>query len=305
MLAVAAPLEEWRLEISDAEARLSGVAPSAAARDSTGEAFRAAATGAGLVPDARIAAGPLRLTIDEVRALVAPLQDCGPLEPTDPGDGAYPLGATVTIRGDIADRGRQDAIQAAVAPAIGDRSLRLDLTTLNADLCTVLAHVPAAPGGSISVALGFGDREGPNLAGTYAVGDNPVIDILAPATLTEGYLWVALADVTGNNYNLLPNVNQPEQAIAALGTVEGGVRRIRVAYSAAESAADPRKPSFTVDPTFGRSVLIIFLSDRPLFDEVRPMTESVASFAKGIDDALAAGNVKILSVTKQFIESRG
>ena len=73
----------------------------------------------------------------------------------------------------------------------------------------------------------------------------------------------------------------------------------------AETAADPSRLSFKVDETFGKSVVIAFYTDRPLFDELRPLQESVASFAKALDAVIAAGNVKILSVTKQFIDSRG
>ena len=55
----------------------------------------------------------------------------------------------------------------------------------------------------------------------------------------------------------------------------------------------------------GRSVVIVFHTDRPLFEELRGLAESAASFAKGLDGALAGGNVRILSVTKRFIESGG
>ena len=192
-----------------------------------------------------------------------------------------------------------------MAPALGDRSLRLDLTELNPALCTVLDAIPAAPGGSISVLLSAGGSTEPNLAGAYAPGENPVIDLIAPATLTEGYLWVVIADLSDQVYHLLPNPALPEHALAKLGAVEGGVRRIRVAYSTAEWEANPRLPHIEVDASFGRSVVIVFLTDRPLFDELRGLAESAASFAKGLDAALAAGNVRILSVAKRFIESGG
>ncbi|HET9069648.1 MAG TPA: serine/threonine-protein kinase, partial [Amaricoccus sp.] len=305
MLGAAAPLETWRLELSDGAARLGGVAADAAARDAAVAAFEAAAAGAGLGAEASVAAGPLRLGVAEVEALAAPLADCGPLVPTDPGEGFYPLGATVTIRGSVAGGESEAAIRAAVAPALGDRSLRLDLTELNPALCTVLATVPDAPGGSIAVQLSTGGSSAPNLSGTYAPGDNPVIDLLAPATLTDGYLWVVIADLSDQVYHLLPNGSLPENALASLGTVEDGVRRIRVAYSTAEWEANRRLPHILVDANFGRSVVIVFHTDRPLFDELRGSAESAASFAKGLRETLATGRVQILSLTKQFIDSRG
>jgi eukaryotic-like serine/threonine-protein kinase len=239
-----------------------------------------------------------------VQAVLRPLEDCGPLVPVAPADGSFPLGATITVTGSVAEAAKADAIRGALAPAVGDRPIRVDVGVLNPELCTVLALLPPAPG-DVSIALGFGDRAGPNLSGIYAVGDNPVIDVLVPADVTDGYLWVAVADVTGNLYNLLPNINRPEQALAGLGDGTGDVRRVRVAYSLGEQAADPRKLAFAVDPKFGKSVVIALHTDRPLFVELRPTTESVASFAEALDGVLGAGAVKILSIATQFIDSRG
>ena len=154
------------------------------------------------------------------------------------------------------------------------------------------------------MALSTGDTGKPNLSGIYAAGENPVIDIIAPATLTEGYLWVVLVDVGDSVNHLLPNVGLPENALAKLGTVENGVRRIRVAYTRAEKVANRAVPYFTVEPPLGRSAVIVFHTDRPLFDTLRG-SESAASFAKGLGETLAAGNVQILSVTKRFIDSDG
>ena len=48
-----------------------------------------------------------------------------------------------------------------------------------------------------------------------------------------------------------------------------GVRRVPVAYSRAEAAEAPGRLAFEVDATFGKSVVIVFFSDRPLFPELR------------------------------------
>ena len=84
------------------------------------------------------------------------------------------------------------------------------------------------------------------------------------------------------------------------------MRRIRVAYSLAEAAADPERLAFTVDDTFGKSVVIVFHTDRPLFDELRPTTESVAGFAEELGaGARRRARCEILSIATQFIDSRG
>jgi eukaryotic-like serine/threonine-protein kinase len=197
-----------------------------------------------------------------------------------------------------------DRLASALAAGIGDRTANVDVTVLNPALCGLTALLPAVPAGSVSVRLGYGDRPDANPTGVYSVGDNPTIDVMLPADASDGYLWVAIADVTGTLINLLPNVDQPEAGVAGLGSVEGDMRRIRVAYSLAEFRDDPRRPALQVDPNFGKSLMVVFRSDRPLFDTLRPKTESIASFVEDLGQVLQAGQVRILSLNTQLIESR-
>ena len=62
LLAAAAPLEDWRLEVSDRDAALTGTAPDAATRDAVVRGFTDAAAAGGFTPQARIAAGPRALS---------------------------------------------------------------------------------------------------------------------------------------------------------------------------------------------------------------------------------------------------
>jgi hypothetical protein len=152
--------------------------------------------------------------------------------------------------------------------------------------------------------LGYGDATEPNMTGIYSAGDNPTIDLLLPADVTSGYLWVAIVDVTGNLFNVLPNINRPENALAEIGTVADGIRRIRVAYSLAEQAEDPRRLAFLVDDTFGKTLVMVLRSDRPLFADLRPTTESVRAFAEDLAAELAAGGVSVQSISTRLIDSR-
>ncbi|TPE49092.1 serine/threonine-protein kinase [Amaricoccus solimangrovi] len=308
LITAAAPLEEWRLDVSDRDAGLVGVAPDATGRAAVEAGFASAATGAGLVPHARIATGPLRLTPAMVEAAVKPLADCGPLIAAPPSGGdVYPMGAEVAVRGSVASDETRRKLGAALAGAIGDRVARAEPVVLNPAICGVAGLLPAvsAGTGSISVGLGFGGRDEKNLTGIYATGDNPVIDVLLPAEPGDGHLWVVIADVTGNLYNLLPRLSQPATAVADLGTVAGGVRRVRVAYGEAEARADPAsRLSFRVDDTFGKSLVIVFRTDRPLFDTLRPTTETIASFAADLDAVLREGRVTILAVATQLLDTR-
>ena len=308
LLDSAAGLDEWRLDISGGEATLTGLAPDRAAHDAAAGRFAIAAREGGFDGRARIGTGPRHLDPRDVAALLAPLATCGPLAQTPPPGEDYPLEGTVGIAGAVATQADAAAIRAALDARVGDRVARVDLTVLNPQLCAVQALLPEVAAGPISIVFGTGSASeaavAPNMSGVYAVGDNPVIDVLAPGTLDSGYLWVGIADVTGNLFNILPNIGRPDNALAAIGTLDGGVRDIRVAYSSAEAAADPGKLAFTVDDTFGKSLVIAMHTDAPLFAVMRPTTESVESFAQGLREVIAKGDVKVLSVTSRLIDTR-
>jgi eukaryotic-like serine/threonine-protein kinase len=304
LLAAAAPLDEWELVLSDRTARLGGLAPDGGLRDSVMADFTAAAAAAGFAPEARLSAGPRELAAVTVEEWLGPLETCGALTVSPPEAGAFALGETVRVGGNVAGPGDGAAITAALSPRIGDRTLALDLGVLNPELCTVKRLLPDVPSGSFSIVFGYGDRDEPNMAGIYAVGDNPVIDILLPESVTEGHIWVAIADVTGNNFNVLPHIGAPEDAIARLGTVANGVRDIRVAHSVTERLGDPSRIAFTVDDTFGKSLVMVLHSDRPLFDTLRPIEESVESFAEDLTAVLESGQVEVLSIATRLIDSR-
>ncbi len=307
MIDAAGDLDEWRIEVSGGEAALTGLAPDRARRDAASGRFAAAAREGGFEGRVRLGVGPRHLDPRDIAALLAPLASCGPLTETPPPGDDYPLGGTVGIAGAVATQADAEKIRAALDARIGDRVTRLELTVLNPKLCAVQALLPEVPAGPISIVFGTGSASGtvaPNMSGVFAVGDNPVIDVLAPGTLDSGYLWVGIADVTGNLYNILPNIGRPDNVLADIGTLDGGVRDIRVAYSSQEKAADPGKLSFNVDDTFGKSLVIAMHTDRPLFEVPRPTTESVESFADGLREVIAKGEVRILSVTSRLIDTR-
>ena len=142
------------------------------------------------------------------------------------------------------------------------------------------------------------------MTGIYSVGENPTIDILMPAELDSGYLWVAIADVSGNLFNILPNINRQEHALAEIGAVAEGMRDVRVAHSLAEQAQDGRRLAFLVDDTFGKTLVMALHTDRPLFGELRPTNESVRAFAEDLAEVLAADEVTVHAIATRLIDSR-
>lgn len=309
LIGLAAPLEGWVLAARDGDVLLTGQAPDRATRDDIAARLAALAQQAGLAGRAQIGVGPAHLSADAVAGILAPRATCGPLEQAAPTDGDYPAGSEIAVTGAVAQQADIEAIRAALQARIGDRTARLDLAVLNPELCTVQALLPQVPIGPLSIVFGNGatdsDTVTPNMAGVFAVGDHPVVDVLAPGDLAQGYLWVAVADISGKVYNLLPNQARPEQALARLGALDGAVRRIRVLYPPREtSATDYSRPGVSVDATFGKTLVLVLQTDKPLFATLRPIEELVELFAKGLREALDSGGTRVVSVTSRLIDTK-
>lgn len=298
-------VEGWTLEAVGPEVGIAGIAPNAAARERIAADLAARAAAAGLALDLELAAGPRLLRPEEVAAALAPVATCGPLLPADPPAGGWALGETVEVRGDLAGAGDEERVRAALAPVVGDRRVEVSATLLNEELCAIRALLPPLPSLGMSIRLTEGSTGAPNLPGVFGVGANPVVDLELPASVEEGWLWVILVDNTGEVFNLLPNVSDPEHRLEALGTLENGIRRIRVLHSVQEFEADRTRLAFRIsDENFGKSEIIAILSREPLFAVRRPRDESVESFAQGLREALEADPGLIEAVAARVLEAR-
>ncbi len=305
LMAALAPLQEWSLSVSDRNAAVQGLAADGASRDAALAAFQQAAATMGATGRASIAVGPRVLPVADVQAVLDAQTTCGHLAQNNPPEGGYPLGATIVVTGELAGPSDAAAVQAALARIIGDRKVRMDTAALNDDLCAIRAVLPVAPAQNLSVWLGYGDTEEPNFSGIYHVGENPIAEIQVPAGVDDGSLWVMVVDNTGKVFHLLPNINQTEHELARVGIVEGGIRRVRVLYPAAEAQADPTKLGMLVSDTdFGKSEIIAIVSRQSLFDIRRPREESVASVAEALKELVATGQVEIFAVASRLIEAR-
>jgi len=158
--------------------------------------------------------------------------------------------------------------------------------------------------GPLSIALSQGASGAENPTGRYRAGDNPIIEVRLPAEIVDGYLWVVMADADDTLYNLVPNQQWPvrDQPVGTLGTVEDGVRRVRVAFSVAEVTADPGRFGFEVGAPFGTSLVAAFLTEPPLFPDNLPKLSNTG-FAELLAPRLASDSVQILSVSTQFIDT--
>ncbi|RNF35935.1 serine/threonine protein kinase [Paracoccus methylarcula] len=305
LLVLASALANWELAVSDSSARLSGLAPDMATRDALTETLTGwqAQSGMSVVTD--LAAGPENLSWAALQPYLDQMATCGALrapadQPTD-----FALHDRITVIGDLASAGDADIIRNTLAPVIGDRELRLETTVLNEDLCKIRAVLPVAASGGMSLWLGRGATGEAVLNGVFQTGENPVVDVQLPATVTGASLWVMVVDNTGKVFHILPNINQPVSLVDDLGTVDSGVRRVRVLWSLDQMRGNAERIGIRVtEDNFGKSEIIAILSTTPLFDLRRPRDESVSSVAEALAETLAGRDDQIIGVASRIIDAR-
>lgn len=281
-------LEEYRMDVSGVQVEITGMTENKALRaallDTLQDAFPGALTGT-----IRIEQGPRLLPAARLMPLLETHADCGPLKLVAPPPPGYGTGDAVIIQGKMAKGATRSKLRDAIAAIAGDRQISIDAQLLNPALCQIETALPSAPASGAQVNFGFGDRKDPNPTGRYFVGENPVIDVILPAGMTDGYIWVSVLDVSGNVFHLLPNVNRPDNAIATLRQGADGPLTVRVAYGLNE-ATSPERIAFLVDDsTLGKSKILVLTSTQDLFEGIRPTTESAASYTEALTAARAAG----------------
>ena len=227
--------------------------------------------------------GPRFLTAAMLRPILIEMADCGELLLAPPSAAGYPVDSTVFVTGHVADSATQVALEDALRAVIGPRELRVETAVLNPTLCLFDAVLPTAPGGGFEIAFGYGDRPDANPGGTYVVGDNPVIDVVIPANVVDGYIYVSALDVSGNVFHLLPNLKRADNSVKALRDGRSGPVSVRVAYSIAE-AKEKDGLAFVVDETaLGKTRVMVLHSAQPIFDSLRPTTESAWGYAAALE----------------------
>jgi serine/threonine-protein kinase len=290
--------------VSDRRVTVSGVAPDTARRRDIADGVARAAEATGFDAELAIAAGPRALPYRDVQGMLASVATCGPLAVAPPTAGeTFALGETVAVTGFVGAPADVESVSAILRDRIGDRTPSTDLVVLDPDMCALVDLLPVASPGPVSLVLGWGDRAGPNLTGIYAPGENPTIDVRLPADV-DGHLWVAALDVGGRLFNILPTASFPDSRISGLGAVAAGVRTIRVAHSLAESAADDRKLSIIARDDSGKSMIIAFTSDKPLFDGLREINDTAKSFGSDLLRNLEARGVTVRSISTAVLDTR-
>ena len=296
------PLDAWQLDMTGNVASVSGVTTDPALFDKLNDQFLAGFPGA-LTGDVDIRLQPLFLATDVLQTVIDKNADCGPLSLP----GATPVGfgpdSDVVVTGRVAGTAARIALFDALRAVAGDRKVVLDVEVLNPTLCLIETHLPDAPTGGFAVDFTVGERDEPNPSGRFFVGENPVIDIVLPADVVDGYLTVSILDVSGNVFHLLPNINRQDNSVAALRQGREGDVSIRVAYDLKE-AAQSGKLAFRVDDSaLGKSKVIVIYSAQPLFDGMRPTSESAVGYAEALQANVEADRDSVQSLDSRILET--
>lgn len=203
LLRLLAPLETFSLALSDSAGQLEGFAPNTTVRNETERRLEAWANAASVALAVDVVAGPLVLTPQDLQPTLDALSTCGRLFQSGNDSGAYALGDTITITGDVASDRDAEALRNGLAQTVGDRNLQVNTTTLNDDLCAIRAVLPPVTG-DVVIRLYSGETGERSTTGVFRTGQNPVVDVEVPATMTEGWLWVLVVDNTGKVFHILP-----------------------------------------------------------------------------------------------------
>lgn len=295
-------LREWRLVISNNKARLTGSTDDTNVAEMLNERFRAGLPGA-LEGTAEITFELPMLPVAEVKAVMDAFADCGPLVRDGNGhyDG-YSPSDPVLISGRVASTQTRLELFDALRALAHERQVVLDVEVLNNALCVVEQHLPKAPSGGAEVAFAVGGNTvEPNPSGRFFVGENPVIDVVLPDDVTDGYLTVSILDVSGNVFHLLPNIAREDHDVASLRDGAAGAVPVRVAYSLEESASGGGIAFKVDDSTLGKSKVLVLHSSAPLFDGMRPTSESAVGFAEALKASYETDSSRIRSLDSRIL----
>jgi serine/threonine-protein kinase len=281
---IVAPLNEWRIELRNNDARIEGLTFDRDLLAETELALARAATGAGMTLEAGLELGPRILAPSTLDPILSGYADCGELRLVDPPALGYSNADTVRVTGRFASDSSRDGLVRAIERVAGQRAVDVDAEVRNETLCLFDSVLPNAPPAGFEIEYSLGETGEIVPGGDFVVGQNPVIDLVIPADITDGYLHVSALDVSGKVFHLLPNVNRPENGVAALRAGRDGPVTIRLAHTLAQaSESGGKKLAFMIDETaLGKTQIVVIHAEEEFTDGMRPTTESALGYAEAL-----------------------
>lgn len=238
----------------------------------------------------------------EVEDMLIQFADCGPLFLLDdPGPVGYGPNDSVRIGGTLAGEPSRNALQSTLNALADGRTVSIETEQLNEPLCLIENYLPAAPQSDVDVVFEDGQTGEEVPSGTFFVGQNPVIDVVIPADITDGFLTVSVLDVSGTVIHLLPNIQWKDNAVADLREGKTGEIFLRVAHSL-DAPRPNGRAAFTIDESsLGKSKILVLHSTEPLFSELRPTQESALGYAEALSDRAGGGSQVIQSLDTRIL----
>ncbi len=293
-------LDEWRLIVKGNKAQLSGTTFNKDIHNRITEIFSEGLPGA-LEGKIEIALQVTFLALNDVKPIVESFADCGPLQLPGVTAVGYGPNTPVVIKGRVAQTSTRIGLFDSLREITGERQVILDVEVLNPTLCLIEAHLPKAPAGGVRVVFRDGDMDEPNPSGRFFVNENPVIEVILPEDMTDGYLTVSILDVSGSVFHLLPNLNRQGNDIATLRNGQTGPVTVRVT----DSQATPTQNGalvFRVDESIlGKSKIVVLRSSKPLFGGLRPSEESATGYARALQESAESDAGSILSLDSRIL----
>ncbi|TMM54142.1 serine/threonine-protein kinase [Sulfitobacter sabulilitoris] len=284
LLGLVSVLPEWRVLADGSRVKVTGSTADADEQARLSAALSGDSMPAGLTGTVDIAYRPPILAAATLAPILQAHSDCGPLQLIDPPVVGYAEDSQVLVLGAVAGASTRIALSDALTAAIGNRDLVMNVDILNPTLCLISGVLPNAPAGGFGIDFRMGRDGASNPSGRYLVGENPVIDVVIPADVNSGFLFVSALDVSGNVFHLLPNLLMQDNRIDALRAGREGPVTIRVAHPLSD-AVDGSKLAFTVDDsTLGKTQIVVINAEDQMFDGLRPTTESAGGYAAALED---------------------
>lgn len=293
-------LDEYRVAISGNTVRVTGLAKDANTQASAMLALTDELPD-GFTGSAQIDRGPRFLQASQIQPTLDEASDCGPMNLIAPPAIGYAMGSRIIVSGKLASASSKLALHDALVSIAGDRPVSIDAEILSPALCLIESVLPRVPSGGFDIQYQHGLTGEPNATGRFLVGENPVIDVIIPQTAQDGFLYISILDVSGNVFHLLPNLNRSDNSVQATRDGETGDVALRVTY-AINAVSDRSQLAFLVDDSsLGKSKILVLHSDRPLFDGMRPTTESAASYADAIKAARDSGGLRVRTLDSRIL----
>jgi type IV/VI secretion system ImpK/VasF family protein len=198
----------------------------------------------------------------------------------------------VQLSGHVASAADRERLVRSVEALDGVASVAATLEVIPWPFCEMVAVVEAHAGGSggPTITVNREDR-------TYSPGEFLVAEVTAPGGF-DGYLYVDYLDADGEVLHLLPEPLTPDNIVHAGETVTVGSDAVR---------PRPNERQWAVARPLGRKMIVAIAAPIPLFDDFRPVDETVADYLPDLADRLTAlrevVGAESLSASYIFVEA--